>query len=149
MARLNIHGANTPHDLQKYKYSASKPLEWECAFHSLKSTAPTRPFATCSSSGIDLPAGMRGEETLNVVDAAGKSKKHDRAQPAATAGDKQEAAGLRQIEGVVHNLSELRKRSRKAAKDPDVPSPAPAVGEETLARNSSTESGGMKAEGAR
>lgn len=87
---------------------------------------------------------MRGEEAVDF-DAVGKSKKHDRKEPAGI-GDLQKAAGLQQIEGVVQNLSELRRRSRKAAKDLTL-SPAPAAGEESLVRNNNTESGGAKGEG--
>lgn len=97
-----------------------------------------------SLSGIDLPPGMRGEEAPEA-DAAGKSEKRDRETEPAGVGGPQKAAGLQQIEGVVQNLSELRRRSRRAAKDAGS-SPAPAAGERPLV-HSSSDSGGMKAEG--
>eukprot|EP00752_Nemacystus_decipiens_P002434 g2291.t1 len=89
-----------------------------------------------SGVGIDLPQGLRGHEKLDDPDATGNSKKHDREEAAGT-GDRREAAdGLQQIEGVVQNLSELRRRSRKAARDATSLSPPPSAAEESLVRKS-------------
>lgn len=146
-----------------------------------ESTAPNVPLLSAvvavsrPSSGVDLPLGMRGEEKLDT-ETVGRSKKRDREEPAAAAagtgtGGEQKAAaaaaakGLQQIEGVVQNLSELRRRSRKAAKKgtdtappaapassapaPAAPAPAaPAAGEEALAHSGSGSGGGTIAEGA-
>ncbi|CAN0015942.1 unnamed protein product [Ectocarpus fasciculatus] len=76
--------------------------------------------------GIDLPPEMRGEETE-------KSKKVD-GEGSAGAVDEQKPAGLQQIQGVVDNLSQLRRRKR--AKDPSL---SAAAGEESLV-NTTTES---------
>ncbi|CAN0293505.1 unnamed protein product, partial [Ectocarpus sp. 12 AP-2014] len=77
--------------------------------------------------GIDLPPEMRGEETVGVA------KKADEAGSVGAV-DEQKPAGLQQIQGVVDNLSQLRRRKR--AKNP--PSEAEA-GEESLV-NTTTES---------
>ncbi|CAN0319089.1 unnamed protein product [Ectocarpus sp. 12 AP-2014] len=77
--------------------------------------------------GIDLPPEMRGEETVGVA------KKVDEAGSVGAV-DEQKPAGLQQIQGVVDNLSQLRRRKR--AKNP--PSAA-AAGEESLV-NTTTES---------
>lgn len=97
---------------------------------------------------------MRGPTEALEADAAGQSKKHDREEePGGGAGGQHQkaAAGLQQIEGVVQNLSELRRRSRKAAKEDGpastLPAPTPAAGEKPVVHKSS-ESSGTKSEGA-
>lgn len=89
---------------------------------------------------------MRGQETVDD-DAAAKSKKRDR-EEAAGAGGQRKAAGLQQIEGVVQNLSELRRRSRKAAtKGPtwsSSSSPAPAAAEESLLHKNPEAEGALR-----
>lgn len=79
------------------------------------------------SLGIDLPPEMRGEETSEVA------KKVD-GEGSAGAVDEQKPAGLQQIQGVVDNLSQLRRRKREKG-----PPLSAAAGEESLV-NATTES---------
>eukprot|EP00903_Cladosiphon_okamuranus_P010909 g10305.t1 len=103
--------------------------------------------------GIDLPSGMRGPAEALEADAVGQSKKHDpEEEPRDGAGEQhQRAAGLKQIDGVVKNLSELRRRSRKATDEDGpaltLPAPASAAGEEDCLVRKSSESAGTKTEG--
>lgn len=109
---------------------------------------PMLSYHTCSTHvyiiGIDLPPGLRGKES--VEDAEGrKSKKHDREEepPGAQLADPKNPDGLQQIQGLVENLSELRRRKKvKRTTTQSLPAPAPASSEAPLARNPTTGVGG-------
>lgn len=85
-----------------------------------------------------------------MEDAEGrKSKKHDREEepPGTQLVDPKNPDGLQQIQGLVENLSELRRRKkakRATTQSPPAPAPAPApaASEDPLVRNTTTGVGG-------
>ncbi|CAN0163188.1 unnamed protein product [Pylaiella littoralis] len=88
--------------------------------------------------GIDLPPGLRGEENAEDAEKR-KSKKHDREEPPPEKiADQKKSDGLQQIQGVVENLSEMRRRKRAKQTMTPSPAPAPAARDGSLVRNTAT-----------